>query len=123
MIKAIAITSSFFIAYSFEFGLRVYEFASKSQVAVLADSFGTVGICCNTLMNSIVLLKYDGSVQSSALELLGLDKWWRGITRVKSANKMQEANIPMEQIKAKQIQENGQMPDTRNVESIETRDM
>ena len=119
MIKAIAITSSFFIAYSFEFGLRVYEFASKSQVAVLADSFGTVGICCNTLMNSIVLLKYDGSVQSSALELLGLDKWWRGITMVKSANK----NIPMEQIKAKQIQENGQMPDTRNVESIETRDM
>ena len=36
-----------------------------------------MGICTNTLLNSLLLLRFDGLVQSSALELLGLEQWWR----------------------------------------------
>lgn len=73
----IAITSAFIITYSFEFIIRIYEFVSKTDVDPTVDLIGTVGISLNTLLNSIVLLRYDGLVQSSALELLGLEEWWK----------------------------------------------
>lgn len=76
MVKAIAITSSFFITYFVELVIRIYEFATKSDIDPLIDMIGTHGICMNTLLNSIILLKYDGTVQSSAIELLGLQDWW-----------------------------------------------
>ena len=77
MVKAIAITLSFFATYVVQLGIRVYEFITKSDVSPIVDLVGTVGICLNTLFNSLVLLKFDGSVQSSTLEMLGLEDWWR----------------------------------------------
>ena len=76
-VKVIAITSTFIITYSFEFVIRLYEFITKLNVDPTVDLIGTVGINLNTLLNSIVLLKYDGLVHSSALELLGLEEWWK----------------------------------------------
>ena len=75
--KAIAITSAFLASYSFELIIRIYQFSTKSQVNAIVDLVGTFGICSNTLWNSILLLNFDGFVQSSALELLGIDQWWR----------------------------------------------
>ena len=77
LVKSIAITLSFFATYVVQLGIRVYECITKSDVSPLVDGIGTVGICLNTLVNSLVLLKFDGSVQSSALEMLGLEEWWR----------------------------------------------
>ena len=75
--KAIAITSAFLASYSFELIIRLYQFTTKSQVNAIVDLVGTFGICSNTLWNSLLLLNFDGFVQSSALELLGLEQWWR----------------------------------------------
>lgn len=76
-IKAIAITSAFFLTYSFELIMRLYQFSTKTETGVLVDLIGTVGIAMNTLLNSLVLLKYDGLVQSSAIEMLGLEERYR----------------------------------------------
>ena len=76
LIKAIVITAAFFATYSIAFVIRVYEFSTKSHISLITDLIASVGICLNALLNSIVLLNYDGLVRSSALELLGLDKKW-----------------------------------------------
>ena len=75
--KAIAISSAFFATYGFELTFRVYEFITKTDVDPMIDLIGTLGICSNTLLNSIILLRFDGFVQSSALEMLGLQDWWK----------------------------------------------
>ena len=51
-------------------------FAIKSSIHSVIDMIGAIGICSNTLLNSIILLAFDGLVQTSALELLGVQKWW-----------------------------------------------
>ena len=56
---------------------RVYEFAAKADIPIYVDLIGAVGINSNTLINALVLLRYDGLVQSSAIELLGLEDWWK----------------------------------------------
>ena len=55
----------------------MYQLITKSDISPLVDFIGGLGICSNTLLNSLVLLIFDGSVQSSALEMLGLEEWWR----------------------------------------------
>ena len=77
LIKAIAITLAFFITYSVQLFIRLYEFSTKSKVGAVVELVGSVGISLNTLLNSLVLLKFDGTVQSSAIEMLGLKNRFR----------------------------------------------
>lgn len=77
--------------------IRLYEFSSKSSIHPVVDLIGAIGICSNTLLNSIILLAYDGLVQTSALELLGLEKWWRKSVRVLDvAHQTPENDIKLE---------------------------
>ena len=80
-------------SYSFELIIRVYQFTTKSQVNTILDLVGTVGICCNTLWNSLLLLNFDGFVQSSALELLGLDQWWKEKVNKSKENALVRSNL------------------------------
>lgn len=73
--------------------IRLYEFVSKTDVDLVVDLAASSGICCNTLLNSIILLKFDGLVQSSAIELLGLEEWW-----TRSAKKLPNRNTRVENI-------------------------
>ena len=87
LIKAIAITMTFFATYSVELIVRLYQFVTKKDVHLIIDLVGTMGICSNTLLNSIILLNYDAHVQKSALEMLGLEEWWKSRKSEKSTIK------------------------------------
>lgn len=124
MIKAIAITSAFFITYSIELIIRVYEFVAKSDVHPIVDIIAAVFVGCNTLLNSIILLKFDGLVQRSALEMLGLEDWW-GQNDIKMTNHAtNQVNLatPKQNITKNQAaQDNDRISITRNMNSVVTR--
>ena len=120
MIEAIAITSAFFITYSIELIIRVYEFVAKSDVHPIVDIIAAVFVGCNTLLNSIILLKFDGLVQRSALE-----RRVRGQNDIKMTNHAtNQVNLvtPKQNITKNQaVQDNDRISITRNMNSVVTR--
>ena len=67
----------------------------------------TIGVCLNTLLNSIILLKFDGFVQSSAIELLGLEEWWRKRQPLKRDLVLKKTNdVKLDELPAKNVDAN-----------------
>ena len=124
LIKAIAITSAFFLTYSIEVTIRVYEFITKADIYPIVDLIGAIGVNCNTLLNSILLLNFDGLVQSSAIELLGLEEWKKRRDQEKNSQTLKSDKKPtIRLINLKKGTGNSDVSTTKGPDSITTQKM
>ena len=75
--------------------IKVYQISTKSDVDPVFDMIAGFGISINTLLNSLLLLRFDGFVQSSALEMLGLEDWRQEWNLKRKERQSAEENIRM----------------------------
>lgn len=117
LIKSIVITASFFMTYSTYLVIRLYQFISKSQVSATVDLIGAVGISMNTLLNSLILIYFDGTVQSSVIEMLGLQDWWKARKNAAGGGPKDNHNLQIMQSNPKDEKHDGNqgLPPTINI--------
>ena len=123
VIKAMAITFAFLFTYSLKLCCYIYEMVTKTYVHPISDAVAACAICFNALLNSFVLLSFDGLIQSSALEMFGLKSWFarrrrthldKGVEQI--ALEKQERQEKVDEIDGK----DNDMPPSKLIKSVAT---